>query len=79
MITPQGPNASQARLLPWPGLQTRCGAWAMVSFGALLAYFGRMKTRPYDYACGNSQHRSRQHKGRHVLRWPSKDKDRSAN
>jgi hypothetical protein len=33
--------------------------------------------RPYDYACGNNYHHSRQHTGRHVLQWPSEDKDRS--
>ena len=34
---------------------------------------------PYGYASGNSYHHSRQHTGRHVLHWPSEEKDRSRN
>src|ERR1700751_4702451 len=36
-----------------------------------------MKMRPYGYACSNNDHHSGQHTGRHVLQWPSEDKDRS--
>src|ERR1700745_614462 len=38
-----------------------------------------MKMRPYGYASGNNYHHTRQHTGRHVLHWPSEDKDRSRN
>jgi hypothetical protein len=45
----------------------------------LLAHVGRTKLRPYGYACGNNHHHSSQHTGRHVLQWPSEDKDYSRN
>jgi hypothetical protein len=55
------------------------GPERVVSVGALLAHAGWTKMRPYGYASGNSYHHSRQHTGRHVLHWPSDEKNRSRN